>query len=158
MTLKLTKGRIASQNDIIALEHRIGEPLVPEILEFVAQNDGAEPETNIFKVGTANESGVNSFIPIREIISEMRRVENLPDRAYPIAWAEGGNYVFVNQADDGAVYFWDHEQPCSLVKLANGFRSFLELLVPFDVSSIKLKPGQVKKVWIDSAFLKEFQG
>ena len=158
MKLKLTKGNTASQNDIAALQQKIGPLLVPDFLEFVAENDGAEPETNIFKIGTANESGVNGFIPVREIVSEMPHIENLPGRSFPVAYAEGGNYVFVNQADDGAVFFWDHEQPGNLVKLANSFRSFLELLEPFDVSSIKLKPGQVSKAWIDPDFLKEVQG
>ncbi len=158
MKLQLKKGRAASQNDIAALQQRIGEPIVSEFLEFVAVNDGAEPETNIFKVGATNESGVNRFIPIKEIIHEMSQIENLPKKSFPFAWAEGGNYVFLNQADNGAVFFWDHEQPDNLVKLANGLRSFLELLEPFDISSIKLKPGQVKNAWIDPDFLKEVQG
>jgi hypothetical protein len=34
----------------------------------------------------------------------------------------------------------------------------LELLEPFDVSSVKLKPAQVKKAWVDPDFLKGLQG
>ena len=30
------------------------------------------------------------------------------------------------------------------------------MLQPFDVSKIELKPGQVKKVWVDPEFLREF--
>jgi hypothetical protein len=157
MKVKLTKGRAVSQNDVAALQRKLGEPLASEFLEFVAQNDGAEPETNIFKIGKTNESGVNGFIPVKEIVSEMPRIENLPGRSYPVAWAEGGNFVFINQAVGGAVFFWDHEQPDSIVRLAGNFRSFLELLEPFDVASIKLKPGQVKKAWIDPDFLKGLQ-
>jgi hypothetical protein len=127
-------------------------------LEFVAQHDGAEPQANIFKVGAANESGINGFIAVRDIVSEMPRIENLPSESYPVAWAEGGNYVIVNQADNGAVFFWDHEQPRDLFKLADSFRSFLELLEPFDVSSVGLRSGQIKKAWIDPEFQKQFQG
>lgn len=158
MKIKLTKGRPASQNDIAALERKLGESLPSEFLAFVAQSDGAEPETNIFKIGTTNESGVTAFIPVKEIGNEMPRIENLPDKSFPVAWAEGGNYIFINQTDGGAVFFWDHEQPESIVRLASGFRSFLELLEPFDVTTIKLKPGQVKKAWIDPDFLIGLQG
>ncbi len=126
-----------------------------ELIDFVARNDGAEPETNVFKIGPANESGVNGFIPIKEIVNKMPRIENLPPRSFPVAWAEGGNYVSVNLAADGAVFFWDHERPDSVVRLASSFSTFLE---PFDVSSVKLKPAQVKKAWIDPDFLKGLQG
>ena len=157
MKLKLTKGRAASRSDIAALQQKIGMPIVPEFLEFVAVNDGTEPETNIFKIGGTNESGVNGFIPIKEITKEISRIENLPKTAFPVAWAEGGNYVFINQHENGAVYFWDHEQPGNIARLADSFGAFLDLLEPFDVSTIKLKPGQVKKAWIDPDFLKSIQ-
>lgn len=158
MKLKLTKGHAAAQNDVAALQRNLGEPLASEFLEFVAQNDGAEPETNIFKIGTTNDACVSGFIPVKEIPNEMAAIDNLPIKSFPVAWASGGNYIFINQADAGAVFFWDHEQPDDIIKLADGFRSFLDLLEPFDVTSIKLKPGQVKKAWIDPDFLKGLQG
>lgn len=159
MKVKLTKGLAAAQNDLTALQQELGEALPSEFIEFVARYDGAEPETNIFKIGaTTNESGINGFIPVKEIAREMPRIENLPARSFPVAWAEGGNYVFINLAAGGAVFFWDHERPDNIVRLANSFRPFLELLEPFDVGSIKLKPGQVKKAWIDPDFLKGLQG
>lgn len=153
MRVRLTKGRPASQSDIAALQQKIGEPLVREFLEFVALSDGAEPDPNVFQVGAANQSGVNGFIPVKEIAREMPRIENLPSRSFPVAWAEGGNYVFVSLVD-GGVFFWDHEQPEKPVQLARDFRSFLELLEPFDINSIELKQGQVMKAWIDPDFLK----
>jgi hypothetical protein len=157
MRLKLNNGRAASQDAIDVLQQKIGEPLVSDFLEFVAEHDAAEPETNTFKVGTANASGVNGFIPVAEILTETKRIENLPSRSFPVAWAEGGNYVILNQAEKGTVYFWDHEQPDQLVRLSNSFRLFLESLEPFDVSTIKLKPGQVKAAWINPEFLKKLQ-
>jgi hypothetical protein len=122
-------------------------------LAFIRQHDGAEPETNIFKIGSANESGVNGFIPVRKIPDERANIENLPSTAFPVAWAEGGNYVFVDAAS-GAVYFWDHEQPEAPVQMASDFAAFAEMLEPFDPGSIKLRPGQVKSAWIDPDFLK----
>jgi hypothetical protein len=154
MKIKLTQGRSAAKDKLTLLEEKVGRPLSPDFVEFVAKNDGAEPETNIFKVGSGNESGVNGFIPVEEIVREIRNIENLPKGSFPFAWAEGGNYVFINEAQGGTVYFWDHEAPDRLVRLADSFSSFLDLLEPFDVTEIKLKPGQVKKAWIDPDFLK----
>jgi hypothetical protein len=151
--VKLTKGRLALLADTEKLEREIGEALPNSFLEFIGQHDGAEPETNIFKIGGANESGVNGFIPVREIPDERANIENLPSTAFPVAWAEGGNYVFVDAAC-GTVYFWDHEQPIPPVQMASDFAAFVELLEPFDPGSIKLKPGQVKSAWIDPDFLK----
>lgn len=153
MKVKLTNGRPAPLADIEKLQREIGSALPKSFLEFIRQHDGAEPETNIFKIGGVNESGVNGFIPVREIPTERANIENLPPTAFPIAWAEGGNYVFVDTAS-GAVYFWDHEQPTPPVRMASDFTSFMEMLEPFDPSSIQLKPGQVKSAWIDPDFLK----
>ena len=75
MKLKLTKGRIASQNEIAAFQQKLGEVLPSEFLEFVAQNDGAEPETNIFKIGATNESGVNGFIRSKKSPTRYRELK-----------------------------------------------------------------------------------
>ena len=66
--------------------------------------------------------------------------------------------MLVEMADGGAIYFWDHERPELATKLADSIGAFLELLEPFDVSSVKRKPGQVKKAWIDPEFLKRLKG
>jgi len=34
---------------------------------------------------------------------------------------------------------------------------FLDRRKPFDINSVQLKPGQVKKVWIDPEFLKRIK-
>ena len=157
MKIKLLKGRVALPIDIAALEQRIGEPLVTEFIEFVSGNDGAEPESCIFKIGETNESGINAFIAVKDIAKEMSLIESLPKRSFPIAWAEGGNYVFIDQSESGAVFFWDHEQPDKIARLADSLHSFLERLEPFDIRTFKLNPGQVKKAWIDPDFLKSIQ-
>ncbi|WP_445369947.1 SMI1/KNR4 family protein (plasmid) [Methylomonas sp. BW4-1] len=157
MKIKLNEGSHASDFDIDTLQKKVGVPLKPEFLEFVRNNDGSKPETNIFKVNESIESGVNGFIPVRLIIREMSNIENLPENAFPVAWAEGGNYIFIDQRIGGSVYFWDHEQPENIFKLADGFSQFIDLIDPFDTGSIKLKPNQVKKAWIDPDFLKTIQ-
>lgn len=156
MKITLKNGKSASDESILALQTALGCQLSGSFRGFVQGNDGAKPETNIFKFTPKNESGVNRFIPVAEILKERARVEDLPTKAYPIAWAEGGNYVFVDEGQNGAVFFWDHETQ-ELIEIAINFGSFLDLLEPFDVQKIELKPGQVKKVWIDPEFLKRLK-
>ena len=138
----------------VTLEAILGCPLADSFKDFVRAQDGAKPKANIFKVGRDNESGVNRFIPVSQIPNERARLDHLPPRAYPVAWAEGGNYVIIDQGRSGAVFYWDHEAPELTTELASSFGAFFDLLEPFDVSTIHLKPGQVKKVWVDPEFLK----
>lgn len=105
-------------------------------------------------------SGPSRFIAVAEIPKQRTYIENLPERAYPVAWASFGNFVFVDEDKNGAVFFWDHEFPDEPTLLAENFGSFLELLQPFDIDTVELKPGQVEKVWIDpkfADFLKKYQ-
>ena len=157
MKIKLIRGRVASHVDIMALQKAIGRQLSTNVLEFLAKYDGAEPEANIFKFGKTNEGGVSGFIPVKKIVEEMQYIDNLPTGSYPIACDECGNYIIVNEAASGAVFFWDHEIRDDMIKIADSFGAFLDILEPFDASSIKLKPGQVMKAWIDPDFLKGLQ-
>lgn len=155
MSIKIGKGGEASAADIAALEEFLGSELPAEFKSFLAEHDGAEPETNIFRISDSNDSGVNRFIPARQYLSERERVGDLPPRAFPLAWAEGGNYVVIDIDAGGSAHFWDHET-AELTKLADSFDGFLDLLQPFNVDDIELKPGQVKSVWVDPDLLKEF--
>jgi len=74
-----------------------------------------------------------------------------------VAWAEGGNYVFVDEGSNGQVFFWDHEEPAKIAKLGDNFDAFLSSLEPFDVKAIEVKPGQVKKAWINPDLLKRLK-
>src|SRR5437588_6280854 len=132
MKIKLHNGKPVSEESILALEIALGYRLADSFRAFVRTHDGAKPETNIFKISATNESGVNRFIPLNEIQKERTRIEHLPRRAYPVAWAEGGNYVLIDEDRNSAVFFWDHEVPEVPAKLANSFDAFLDLLEPFD--------------------------
>jgi hypothetical protein len=153
MKIKLNGCGHASEEAISGFEEFLGRQLPESVKSFLRSCDGARPEPNIFPVGPSNESGVNGFIPLRMIPQEIPRLRNVKSKAYPIAWAEGGNYVVVDADRDGGVYFWDHELVEPLTKVANDFGHFLNHLAPFDPKSIRLKPDQVKKVWIDPNFL-----
>ncbi len=157
MKLQLQNGKAASEKAIVALEAELGCRLSDSYRAFVRTCDGAKPETNVFAVSDKNQCGVNRFIPADEIWKERSHIENIPSRAYPIAWAECGNYLFVDEDRNGAVFFWDHDEPEKVVELAPKFEIFLDLLEPFDIKSIKLRPGQVKGAWIDPEFLKRLK-
>ncbi len=154
MKIKLTKGHPAMPMDIEELQREVGGELPPSFIDFLQHHDGAKPETNSFKIGYTNGSGVNGFIPLGDILSARGNIDALPTTAFPIAWTEGGNYVFIDMAADGSVFFWDHEQPERPTLLASDFASFVNMLEPFDPTSIKLRPGQVTSAWIDPDFLK----
>lgn len=156
MKIGLKGGRVASERDIVALETLIGQPLDNDFRKFIAENDGAIPESNAFPVnGISNFGGINEFTLVKNIISERSCLESIGDHAYPIALSEGGNYVVLDQGQGGAIFFWDHEID-EFSQIADSFTEFLELIEPFDERSIKLAPGQVKSAWIDPDFLKRF--
>jgi hypothetical protein len=155
--IKLHDGKPASEGTILALEAELGCQLSGSFRIFLKTYDGAKPETNVFKIDDTNESGVNAFIPAEQIPKARRLIENIPPKGYPVAWTEGGNYVFLDEDRDGAVFFWDHEIPDEPTELASSFGSFLELLEPFDMGTVHLKPSQVKEVWVDPDFLRSLK-
>jgi hypothetical protein len=72
-------------------------------------------------------------------------------RAYDVFGEDdcGNEYL---RAYNGKVYFWDHETG-DIRQIAESLPAFLTALGP--QPEIKRRPGQVKKVWIDPAFLEE---
>lgn len=61
----------------------------------------------------------------------------------------GNEYLM---AHEGSVFFSDHETGDTR-RVAESLPAFLSALGP--APEIKLKPGQVKKAWIDPAFLEQ---
>lgn len=158
MTVQLKRaGAGASEDDLRHIEQVIGFPISRTFADFVRAHNGAVPETNTFNIAQGNQSGVNRFIPVSDILAERQRLEPIPRGAYPVAWAEGGNYVFINEEEGGKVYFWDHEVADGTHFLADTFDAFLANLTPFDVRSVSLAPGQVKRAWINKDFLKRIK-
>jgi hypothetical protein len=157
MKVKLHEGRRASEDAVLALEVTLGCRLCDSFRSFLLAYDGSVPETNTFRISDCNDGGVNGFIPVSEIQGVRRYIENLPRRAYPVAWAECGNYVVIDEDRSGAVFFWDHEIQGEPIELAPNFGFFLGLLEPHDITTIPLKPGQVKRVWVDPGFAERFR-
>jgi len=108
-----------------------------------------------FRIDECNESGVHAFLDIGRIIKEKVELgDRLSPHAWPIADAEGGNYVCLRFEDSGdwCVVFWDHELEQETV-LSSTFAGFLHSLDTFDPHSVELKPGQVVSAWIDPGLL-----
>ena len=153
MAVKLSGYSPALRDEIDALNSSLGGRLPNEYIEFLLSYNGAKPATNIFSVNEGNECGVDEFIPCKTVIKELPRIDHVSKDMLPIAWAEGGNYILLSLVS-GKIYFWDHEVPEEPTELATGITEFLDLLKPFDASSVELKEGQVESAWIDPDFLK----
>lgn len=100
-----------------------------------------------FKIG-GDEFGVHTLFPVQSW-----RLHTEPCRqagSLVFAEDEGGNFFLY--APDGSVSFWDHETDDETV-LAASVEEFLAALV--EPTPVVLQPGQVKKAWIDPAFLAE---
>ena len=67
MSVKLRDGKANGPEAIQELESELGFRISDPFRRFLAIQDGAKPETNIFKINKRNESGVNQFIPSGEI-------------------------------------------------------------------------------------------
>lgn len=158
MKINFIKTNSASTKDIESFEKESKLKLPNELIEFFKKYNGAKPESNIFKIGKNNDSGVNKFIEILSIFDEKKLIENLGTHKFPIAIAEGGNYVIVClENNNQSIWFWDHEIPYPMIKLADNIFDFLESLSPYDTDSVELHEGQVESAWIDPDFLKEMK-
>lgn len=157
MKVKLRGGETAPEQEILALEDALGCPISSSFRAFIRTYDGASPDTNIFRISESNSGGVSEFIPVREILKNRMYIEDIPRQAYPVAHAECGNFVLIDEGRNGAVFFWDHELPDEPTDLAANFGAFLDLLEPVDMTTIELKPGKVKKVWVDPEFLRRLK-
>jgi SMI1 / KNR4 family (SUKH-1) len=147
----------ASEVDLCALEARLEAQLPSDYRQFLLAHNGGEPETNEFSIpGTSNASGVNAFMSVSEICEHLDRYgDRFPMGVVPIAFAEGGNLVLL-EVDNGRVLFWDHELEGAdpIFNLASSFDDFWQQLRDFDPTTVVLKPGQVKSVWVDPDLLK----
>ena len=155
MSIFIPKTRPASPDSIANLEKEAGLKLPQSYLLFLKEHDGAKPEDNVFSLGERNSAGIDEFIPAHKVIYIRDVVEGFPKKMLPIARATAGNFVYIDPPS-GAVYFWDHEKDSVDIKLAESFDIFLSELKQFDASQVKLKPEQVKKVWVNPNFKPKF--
>ena len=152
MNIKFSKIIPVEQKDIDLFAQQIGCVLSKDMQKYFFEFNGATPEGNIFEVGADNDSGVNELIPLPDIVEERKYLDCVGEKVYPIAFAEGGNYVVVDFSQNDSIYFWDHEEPKPLTFLAEGVYQFLAELKPFGPDDVELT-GQ-ESGWINPDFLK----
>ncbi|NQT13416.1 MAG: SMI1/KNR4 family protein [Planctomycetes bacterium] len=151
MSLKMLKtGENADAGSIAKLERRIGSSLPADFRSFLEENDGARPEPNVFEGEKEDPGvGVNKFLSINEILRcKKQYLDRFPEELWPIADAEGGNYVCLAFGEKAGVCFWDHELEAdvgepptreNVTLLTESFADFLQQLRPFAISP---EPGQ----------------
>lgn len=161
------KGKTISPEKLQEFEILFDDKLPTDFRKFLIDINGGEPEINEFDIPTLkSSSGVNQFLSVEEIIDKKESMkERFLDEAWPIAHAEGGNYVCLVSGKKAGVYYWEHENEAeegypatfeNMSKVADTFSDFFKSLKKFDITKIKLKPGQVTKVWVDPDFKPEF--
>lgn len=143
-----------AQSILERLVEEIGSDLPAEYVKFVERYDGATPEPNSLMLAN-NEVGVSRFIPATEASRLANEIDGFPRNVIILAEDDCGNYFYI-EPRTGSVYFWDHEIEGADELVASGAMQFAESLIPFDASTVKLAPGQVKRVWIDPSFKPEF--
>jgi hypothetical protein len=162
-------GRSLDASQVSDVERRLVCGLPDVYGQFLLAFNGGVPEANEFVVlQTRTGSGVNRFYGIigegrdGDLLHEQCSLKDrLPEGVIAIGDAEGGNRICLSlrKADYGHVFFWDHElesdrdPSAALAALAPSFDVFLASLRRLDAERIQLRPGQVKRAWINPEFL-----
>jgi hypothetical protein len=105
MTIQLKNWKPASEETIVAIEGVLECPLSESVRKFLTIHDGAKPESNTCKVTEECSFSVRRFIPTAEILLHRKYIDGLPQKAYPVAEDDCGNFVIVDEGRNGAVYF-----------------------------------------------------
>src|SRR6266436_1099280 len=116
-----------------------------DLQETITRAKATLAEKNTFVLGE-QWYGVRRLL---DVANWGRRRKGL--RAYDV-FAEddcGNEYL---RGHKGGIFFWDHETG-DLLQIADSLTAFLAGLVP--QPKVELQPGQVKKAWINPAFLEK---
>jgi hypothetical protein len=126
-----------SDIDLKRAEKALGVVFPPSYSEFLKRYDGGTFVECIYRGSQLGSLVVNSCFslggmngdPLEEVVENMK--EFLPPCSVAFADDPGGNLFFLDVAKGGQVWFWDHETR-ELHYLSEGFREFVESLVPQD--------------------------
>jgi len=152
MVISIPRTGPASNSSLAALAEKYGD-LPAEYVDFLTNHNGATPPLNVLE-GTNYSVGVSTFLSASEIIDRANSIEGLSSYLLPFGEDDSGNFICLG-TNDHRVYFWDHEIDKDKI-VAESFDEFIMRLEPFDLASVKLKPGQVKRVWVNPDFKPEF--
>ncbi len=156
-------------------EAAVGEKLPDDYREFLLTFNGGKPEDNEFAIPHGkNEAGVNRFYGLLDerqsgdLLHELEvMVSRIPEKMLLIGDDSSGNYICLSLRPDtfGQLFFWDHELEASegdpatfsnLFFIDSSFNDFFSKLNKFDLSQVRLKPGQVKRIWRNPNFKPRF--
>ncbi|WP_146551798.1 SMI1/KNR4 family protein [Rummeliibacillus sp. SL167] len=163
-----------NENELIAFSKKIGYELPNDYSEFLRQHNGGYVKNSI---SSYYKNGEQRFIFTSmfglgaddDLISQFETYKNrIPNTCIPIGRDAGGNLVCLNLSEDryGYVYFWDHEEEFNYEEgkitinnlhfIAETFNEFLNSIERDDIKESE-EGYKVKKVWVDSDFLKELE-
>jgi hypothetical protein len=93
--------------------------------------------------------------PDGELYGPLRPTGEVPEELAGRAFASDccGNYFLLEEF--GSVTFWDHETG-EFIELANTWQDFVDWLIIPD--RVEVRPGQVKRAWIDPEFSAKHDG
>ncbi|BEV00641.1 SMI1/KNR4 family protein [Novosphingobium olei] len=154
MTIHIPKMPSPSAAALSDLESWLGQQLPATYVEFVRNHDGAEPQENSL-VTNENEVALSRFISVNEAAKLAEQIDGFPVGVIAFAEDSCGNYFYV-EPRSGSVRFWDHEVESEDEVVASDVSGLIAKLTPFDMTKVKLTPGQVKRVWVDPSFTPEF--
>ena len=111
-----------TEQDLAAVESRIGRAIPASYREFLLRHNGGRPEqpsefsmrdqSGRDQVGTVDRFlGINAdeFFNLESYLKTY--ADRIPPSFFPIAYDPGGNLIVISTEGDsaGAVFFWDHE-------------------------------------------------
>jgi hypothetical protein len=127
----------ASDLELKRLEKEIGGTVPSDFSDFLSKRNGCAVEPNL---SSRNDNvGVRSFLGVDRILAAKTVLaDRLARTTWPVAEAEGGNYVCLRREPSGnwGVAFWDHELDEEIV-LEPTFTEFLESLDKPEPSSLE---------------------
>ena len=154
VVISIPKMPRPTDSALATLAKKIGYQLPKSYIDFVNAHDRAKPEINSIAT-SKSEIGVSRFIPVSEAADLTTFIDGFLTAAIPFAEDDCGNYFYID-ASTGTVFFWDHEVEEGDEKIAEDALVFGQKLSPIDASSIKLAPGQARRVWVNPSFKPQF--
>lgn len=137
MALKVVEGETPVTDEVIeGCEARLGVRLPSELRNFFKRHNGGRPIPKVFALenGDASSGSVVAwFLAIHDGPYEnfedyfrtfKRKAKRLPEDLIPFARDPFGNLICMKSSgtDEGAVYFWDHEEEDEKPSYANCHR------------------------------------
>lgn len=137
----LFKKEEVTKEDIIKVEEKLDLKFPKSFNECVVNNNGAQPEKNIFDLNNEKGKIFGSLLDFdlnadENIVSIYKDLKNrIPNKIVPFADDPSGNYICFDyrKKDEPEIVFWDHElaeenPKKSISYIADNFEEFINKL------------------------------